>query len=74
MSTKRAANHANEEISQKDVASTHPLEQAAKERAADDTGALESQADAYWEKLLQEQRSAATSNIDVYLDEFILII
>ena len=37
----------NEVIDQRDVASAHPMEQAAEARAVDDAGALESQADSY---------------------------
>ena len=59
-------------IAHRDVASANPLEQAAEARAADDTSA-EDQDDASWEQLLAEQRSAATENIDVYLDDFIYI-
>ena len=46
MVTKTVANLANEAISQRYGASAHPLEQVAKARAADDTGAPEAQADA----------------------------
>ena len=44
---------------------------AAEARAADNSGAPEAQADSSWEHLQAEQRSAATENIDVYLDDFI---
>ena len=47
---------------------------AAKARAADDSGAPESQAEASWEHLQAEQRSASTSNVDVYLEDFISVV
>ena len=47
---------------------------AAKARAADDSGAPKAQADSRWENLQAEQRSAATENVDVYLDKFISVV
>ena len=45
-----------------------------KARSADDSGALEDQADASCKHLPAEQHSSATANIDVYLDDFILVV
>ena len=74
MATKTVADIANKAISQRDQAREHPLEMAAKVRAADDSGALEAQYDASWEHLPAEQRSATMANVDVYLDDFILVV
>ena len=74
MATKTVADIANKAISQRDQAREHPLEMAAKARAADDSGAPEAQADASWEHLPAEQRSVATENVDVYMDNFISVV
>ena len=47
---------------------------AAEARAVDDSGAPEAQDDASWEHLQAEQLSAATANVDVYLDDFISVV
>ena len=64
----------NKSITQQDVASAHPLEQASKARAADNVGAPEDQADSSWEQLTSEQRSSAKANVDVYLDDLISVV
>ena len=74
MAAETVVDLANKSISQKEQANEHPLEMAAEDRAADDSGALESQADASWEHLLAEQCSAATANVDVYLDGFVSVV
>ena len=45
-----------------------------KYREAADSGTPEAQADTIWEHLPAEQRYAARSNVDVYLDSFISVI
>ena len=65
MATETVADLVNKAIAQQDVASTHPLEQAAKVQAVDDAGAPEDQADASWEQLSVEQFSTATVNVDI---------
>ena len=67
------ADLANKAISQRDQAHKHPLEMAAEARAADNSSAPESQAGASWEHPPADQRSAATENVDVYLDDFISV-
>ena len=47
---------------------------AAKAIAADESSALEAQADASWEHLPSEQRSAATENGNVYMEGFISVV
>ena len=42
-------------------------------RAADDVGTPEAQADSSWEQLPAEQCSAATADVDVYVDDLISI-
>ena len=64
----------NKAISYREQAGGHALELAAKARAANNAGAPESQADASWEHLPAEQCSAAKSNVDVYLDDFISVV
>ena len=61
-------------ISQRDQAKKHPLEMASEARAADNSSAPDSQADASWEHPPAEQLSAATENVDVYLDDFISVV
>ena len=73
MATEVLTDLANKATPQRDVASEHPLERAAEDRSADDTGTLEDQAGAIWEQLLAEQRSATTKNVNVYLDDLIYI-
>ena len=46
---------------------------AAKARAADYLCAQEAQSYASWYHLPAEQRSSATANVDVYLDDFISV-
>ena len=74
MATEMVVDLANKAISQRDVASTHPLDQAAEAREADDVGAPEAQADATWGQLPEEQHLATTANINVYMDDFISVI
>ena len=71
MAAEKVADLANKAISKRDQAREHPLEMASKFRAADNSGAPEAQGDARWEHLPAEQRSTATENVDVYLDDFI---
>ena len=52
----------------------HPLDLSAEARLADDAGAPTSKVDASWVSLPAEQRSAATANSDVYLDDFISVV
>ena len=40
----------------------------------DKSDALEAQADAIWEQLPANQRSAASENVNVYLDDFISVV
>ena len=40
----------------------------------DKAGTPESQSDANWEQLQEEQRLAATAKINVYLDDFISVV
>ena len=47
---------------------------AANAIAADESGALEAQADASCEHLPTDKRSAATENVNIYLDDFILVV
>ena len=47
---------------------------AANAIAADESGALEDQADASWEHFPTYQRSAATENVNIYLDDFISVV
>ena len=68
------ADLANEAISQREKAGEHPLELVAEARAANNTGNLEAQAEASWEHLVAEQRSARKANVDVYLDDFISVV
>ena len=65
MATEAVSDLVNKSISQRYKAHEHSLEMADKVRAAEDSGALESQADNSWEHLPAEQRSAATEKIDV---------
>ena len=74
MVTETVAELANDAISQKEQVGKHPFDLAAKFRAANDTGALEAQADARWGHLLAEQRSAAKANVGVYLDDFVSVV
>ena len=74
MTTETVADLANEAIYQRYQAREHPLEMAANAIAADESGALEAQADARWEHLPTEQRSTATENVNVYLDNFISVV
>ena len=60
MATETVADLANEATPQRDQAREHPLEMASEAITEDDSGAPESQADASWEHLPEEQRSAAT--------------
>ena len=48
MATETVADLANEAISQRNQAHEHPLEMAAKARAAEESGAPEAQADVNW--------------------------
>ena len=73
MATETVADLANEAIPQRDQARNHQLEMAAEAITEDDSGASESQVDASWEHLPVDQRSAATENIDFYLDKFISV-
>ena len=50
------------------------MDMSAKSRAADDAGNPETQADASWEHPPAEQRAAAKTNVDVYLDGFISVV
>ena len=74
MATGTVANLANEAISQRDQAEEHQLELAAKARVANDAVAPKTQSDASWENLPAEQRAAAKSNVDIYLDDFISVV
>ena len=75
MATETFTYLANKTISLRYQAYMHPLELSAESRrAADDAGALTAKADATWETLPEEQRSAATENFDVYLDDFISVV
>ena len=73
MATETVTNLSNETIALREKADMHPLELADKARAADDAGAPTAKADASWESLPVEHRSAATANVDVYLDDFISV-
>ena len=46
---------------------------AAKAIAAGESGAMEAQADAIWEHLPTYQHSAATENVNVYLDKILRV-
>ena len=74
MAMKTVADLTNKSIAQRDVESAHPLEQAVETRVAEDAGALKSQSDVSWEHLSEEQLSAATVKVDVYLEDFISIV
>ena len=73
MATETVADLANEAISQREQAGKHPLDLAAKSRAANGAGTPDAQADASWEHLPEEKRSAAKANVDVYLNDFISV-
>ena len=47
---------------------------AAESRAANNAGSLDDQVDAIWENLPEEQRFTAKSNVNVYLEDFILVV
>ena len=74
MSTNTVADLTNKAISKMDQARGHPPEMAAEARTVDNSCAPESQADASWEHLQADQRSAATETIDVYLEKFISVV
>ena len=74
MATETVTDLSNETIALREKADMHPLELADKARAADDAGAPTAKADASWESLPVEHRSAATANVDVYLDDFISVL
>ena len=65
MATEIVTNISNDTISLREQADEHPLYMASKARAEDDAGALTAKVDASWARLLAEQRSAATANVDV---------
>ena len=67
MATETVADLANETIAQREQAGKHPLELAPKARAPDNASTPTTKADASWEKLPAEQRSAATANVNIYL-------
>ena len=74
MATETVADLGNNSIYQKDQAGEHMLDLAVEVRAPNDASTPEAQSDTIWEHLLAEQRSAAKSNIHVYLDEFISVV
>ena len=74
MATETVTNLSNETITLREQADENPLEKSAKVRAADNSGALTAKADASWVSLPVEQRSAATENVNVYLDNFISVV
>ena len=74
METETVADLANKAISQRVQVSKHQLELAAKSRATNNSRAHETKVDAIWEHLPEEQRTAAKSNIHVYLDDLISVI
>ena len=74
MATETVTNPANETISLREQADEHPLDLAAESRAADETDAPSAKADASWASLPVEQHSAATANVNVYLDNFISVV
>ena len=73
MTTEMVADLANKAISQRYQAREYPLEMAPKARESDNSSTPKAQADASWEHLPAEQLSAATENVDVYLDDFISV-
>ena len=68
------ADLANEAIFQRKQAGEHPFYMEDESRASNDNGTPEAQANASWEHLPAEQRTAAKSNFGVYLDDFILVV
>ena len=74
MATETVTDLANDKISLREQADMHPLELADEARAADDAYAPTAKADASWASLPAEQLSAATANVDVYLDNFISVV
>ena len=71
--TETVTNLANESITLRNQAGEHPLELTAEAIAVDNDGAPTAKVDDSWESLPAKQRSAATANVNVYLDEFISI-
>ena len=74
IATKTIADLVNKTIYQRDSASKHPLERAAETKVADGAGESEAQANTSWEQLPADQRSAATANTDIYMDDLISIV
>ena len=65
---------ANTVIARQHVAPPHPLDKADATGAEDDTGAPTPSDDATWNTLTPYQKSNALTCVDVYLDEFILVL
>ena len=74
MATETVTDLANETIALWKQVDKHPLEMTVEARASDDTGALNTKTDVSWASVPAEQRSAATANADVYLDNFISVV
>ena len=74
MAKETVADLAKEAISQREQEGDHPLELSAKARATNNAGAHETQVNASWGHLPSEQRTAAKSNVDVYLDHLISVV
>ena len=74
MATETVADLRKDAISQREQEGEHQLELVAKARATNNSGAHETQAGASWGHLPVEQRTAAKSNFDVYLDDLISVV
>ena len=74
MAKETVADLAKEAISQREQEGEHQLELVAKARATNNSGAHETQVNASWGHLPLEQRTAAKSNVNVYLDDLISVV
>ena len=73
MTTETFTDIFSKKITQREHADKHPLDLTAKSRATDDAGNPTTKSDANWASLPAEQRSAATANINVYMNKFISV-
>ena len=74
MATDTVTDLANKTIALRERADEHPLELEYEARAVDDANASPTKADTSWASLPVEQRSAATENVNIYLDNFISVV
>ena len=69
METETVTDLTNEKITLREQAEMQPLDLEAEDRAADNTGAPTAKMEAIWVSLPADQRSAATKNVIVCLDD-----